>query len=166
MLTRHIVITSLDIGSTNTTSVITGVDGHGQVELMGQGLSSTLGYSGDNITDVRELGATISRCIGDAEEMAEMRSGALVASVGSEHVQLLQGRGGIPLHSGGESSRKSIINRQDIRQFIEKSQGTLFQGVPCLPEEHNQDMSRHLSSPFRILHSPHRGSDCVLPVSR
>lgn len=121
MLTRHIIITSLDIGSSNTTAVIAGVDGHGQVELMGHGLCPTVGYSEDRIGDVRELGATISRCVGEAEEMAEMRSGSLVASVGSEHVRLLQGRGGIPLHNSGEQNRGSLINRQDLKKALENA---------------------------------------------
>ena len=44
MLTRHIIITSLDIGSKNTTAVIAGVDGHGQVELLGTAICPTFGY--------------------------------------------------------------------------------------------------------------------------
>ncbi|MBU0481818.1 MAG: cell division protein FtsA [Proteobacteria bacterium] len=137
MLTRHIIITSLDIGSTNTTAVIAGVDGHGQVELLGHGCCPTVGYSDDTITDVMELGAMIGRCVGAAEEMAEMNSGSLVASVGGEHVRIMQGRGGIPLHQAGDGHKGVLVNRQDLKKALENA-GTIplpsaLQSIHVLP---------------------------------
>ena len=70
MLSRHSLITSVDIGATTTTAVIAEADNHGYVELLGHGQSPTMGFGDDNVNDIRELGGSISASVDAAEEMA------------------------------------------------------------------------------------------------
>jgi cell division protein FtsA len=120
MLTRHTLITSVDIGAATTTAVIAEADNHGYVELLGHGQSPTIGFSDDVVNDIRELGASIAASVEAAEDMAQQRAGSLLVAVGGEHVRILQSRGGIPLHQTGRNSGR-LINRQDIKRAIDNA---------------------------------------------
>ena len=128
MLTRHSLITSVDIGATTTTAVIAEADNHGYVELLGHGQSPTMGFVDDNVNDIRELGASIVASVEAAEDMADQRAGSLLVTIGGEHVRILQSRGGIPLHQAGRNSSR-LINRQDIKKAIDNA------GIVPMPDD-------------------------------
>lgn len=128
MLTRHTTISAVNIGSANTTAVIADVDSHGVMTVLGYGQCQTVGLGNDLITDIRGLGGGIADCVGQAEEMAEIRAGALVMAVGGEHVLIMKSRGGVPLqHGGGRVSR--CIDRLDMKKALENASA-----IPIPPE--------------------------------
>ncbi|MDF1578859.1 MAG: cell division protein FtsA [Desulfurivibrionaceae bacterium] len=120
MFSRHTLITALDIGASSTKAVIAETDCRGYVELLGHGQVATAGQKGDVINDIRELGESIAACVEKAEDMASVRAGSLVVSVGGEHVRIMNSRGGIPLDHG----RGRYINRQDIKKVIDNAGAT------------------------------------------
>lgn len=121
MLTRHTNITTVNVGSANTTAVIAEIDGEGRAGLLGYGQCPSAGLSDDLITDIRELGGVIAECVGQAEEMAKLRSGALVLAIGGEHVRIMNSRGGLVLQPDDGSRRSRNINRQDMKKVLEKA---------------------------------------------
>lgn len=128
MLTRHTTISAVNIGASNTTAVIADVDSKGTMVVLGYGQSKTVGMGNDLITDIRGLGGVIAECIGQAEEMAEVRAGSLVMAVGGEHVLIMKSRGGVALqHGGGRSSRS--IDRLDMNRALENAAA-----IPISPE--------------------------------
>lgn len=146
MLTRRTQITTVDIGASNTTTVIAEVDGYGYVELQGHAQSPTQGFEDDMVNDIRELGDSIAASVEAAEDMAGQRVAALIVSVGGEHVRVLQSRGGVPLQANGKSGRGRVICRQDIKRAIENA-GTVpmsddLQPLNVLPLNFYVDGSR------------------------
>ena len=122
MLSRHTLITSLDIGASSTKVVIAEVDSQGYAELLGHGQTPTLGFKDDVVNDIRELGDTIANSVEMAEEMASQRAGSLVVAIGGEHVRIMQSQGGIPLlHRRGDGGSGRYITRQDIKSAIDNA---------------------------------------------
>ncbi len=121
MFSRHTLITSLDIGASSTKAVIAETDGRGYVEHLGHGQVVTAGLKNDVINDIRALGESIGNCLEQAEEMASVRAGSLVVSIGGEHVRIMESRGGIPLQHGRGDVRGRYINRQDIKKAIDNA---------------------------------------------
>ncbi len=121
MLTRHTNITTVNVGSANTTAVIAEVDNEGRAGLLGYGQCASAGLSDDLITDIRELGRAIAECVGQAEEMAKQSSGPLILAIGGEHVRILNSRDGIALNPGDDEHRSRNITRQDIKKVLEKA---------------------------------------------
>ncbi|MCK4838302.1 MAG: cell division protein FtsA [Desulfobulbaceae bacterium] len=121
MLSRHTLVTSLDIGASSTKAVIAEVDSQGYVELLGHGQTPTYGFKDDVVNDIRELGETIGACVDMAEAMASQRAGSLVVAIGGEHVRIVQSHGGIPLHRGGSRNSSKYISRQDIKNAIDNA---------------------------------------------
>lgn len=120
MLSRHTLVTALDIGASSTKTVIAEVDNQGYVELLGHGQAETRGFKNDIVNDIRELGDSIAASVEIAEEMASQRAGSLVVAIGGEHVRIVQSQGGILLHKG--SSRGSgCITRQDIKNAVDNA---------------------------------------------
>jgi len=121
MLSRHTLITSLDIGASSIKAVIAESDGQGYVELLGHGLVTTNGLKNDVVNDIRELGESIAACVEKAEDMASAHAGSLVVAIGGEHVRIMESRGGIPLHNGRNGGSDRYINRQDIKKAIDNA---------------------------------------------
>jgi len=121
MLARHTLITTLDIGTSNTTAVIAEVDSSGYVELLGHGQCLTAGFEDDRVTDISKLGETIAESVGAAEDMADLRAGSLVISIGGEHARIMQSRGGIPLHHQSMGHQGRSIGQQDIKKAIDNA---------------------------------------------
>ena len=119
MLTRHTTVSAVNIGAANTTAVIVDIDSDGVMAILGYGQCKTEGMANDLITDIRGLGGSISESVSQAEEMAEMRAGALVMAVGGEHVRVMKSRGGVPLQSGGRSARS--VDRGDMKRALENA---------------------------------------------
>jgi cell division protein FtsA len=121
MLSRHTNITTVNVGSANSTAVIAEVDSEGRAGLLGYGQCASAGLSDDQITDIRELSGVIAECVGQAEEMAKLSSGALVLAIGGEHVRILNSRGGLALNPGDDERRSRNITRQDIKKVLDKA---------------------------------------------
>ena len=131
MLNRHTSVSAVNIGASTTTAVITNVDSHGEMTMVGYGKCPTVGMSNDLITDIRGLGGVIAKCLNQAEEMAEMRAGAIVMAVGGEYVQILKSRGGVALHQGGGVRNTRSIDRSDMQTALDNASA-----VPISPELH------------------------------
>ena len=145
MLTRRTQITTVDIGASNTTTVIAEVDGYGYVELLGHAQSATQGFD-DVVNDIRELGSSIAASVEAAEDMANQRATSLVVSIGGEHVRIMQSRGGVPLCQNGKSRGRRCIYRQDVKKAIDNA-GTVplpddLQVLHVLPQNYYVDGSR------------------------
>ncbi|NTV14760.1 MAG: cell division protein FtsA [Desulfobulbaceae bacterium] len=129
MLNRHTSVSAVNIGASTSTAVIADVDSHGEMVLVGYGQCPTVGLSNDLITDIRGLGGAIAECLNQAEEMAEVRAGALIMAVGGEYVQILRSRGGMALHPGGGARNLRAIDRDDMKTALENASA-----VPISPE--------------------------------
>lgn len=129
MLTRHTTISAVNIGASNTTAVIADVDSKGTLTVLGYGQCQTVGMGNDLITDIRGLGGVIAESVGQAEEMAELRAGALVMAIGGEHVLIMKSRGGVPLQNGGNSRASRSIDRFDMKKALENAAA-----IPIPPE--------------------------------
>ncbi len=129
MLTRRTQITTVDIGASNTTTVIAEVDGYGYVELLGHAQIPTHGFEEGTASDIRELGLNIAKSIEAAEDMADQRANSIAVSIGGEHVRIIQSRGGVPLQSKGNSRSGRRIYRNDVRGAIDNA------GTVPLPDD-------------------------------
>ncbi|MBU0675937.1 MAG: cell division protein FtsA [Proteobacteria bacterium] len=121
MLTRHWIISSLDIGSSTTNAIILEVDRQDNFVLVGHGQCQTQGLVHDMVQDIGALSRVIGESVSQAEEMAGVSASGVNISIGGEHVRVLNCRGGIPLPKARTKHRQHIVDNRDIKKAIENA---------------------------------------------
>lgn len=115
------VLASLDIGSAKIRTVIAVVDGsdgdHRIPNVIGVGLSPSLGMRKGHVIDVEELIHNIISSIEDAERMAGVPVNHVFVGMSGSHIESFDSRGVIAI-SGAEITMEDIARVLDAAQAI------------------------------------------------
>ena len=112
------VLTSVDIGSAKIRTVVAVVDGEQDQEIpnvIGVGLSPSLGMRKGHVIDVEELIHNIISSIEDAERMAGVPVNHALVGMSGSHIEAFDSRGVIAI-SGSE------ITNDDVARVLEAAQ--------------------------------------------
>jgi cell division protein FtsA len=115
---RERVIASLDIGSAKIRTVVAVADGQGDREvpnIIGVGLSPSLGIRKGHVIDVEELIHNIISSLEDAERMAGVPVNHVFVGMSGAHIESFDSRGVIAI-SGSE------ISVDDVARVLEAAQ--------------------------------------------
>jgi len=112
------VLASLDIGSSKIRTVVAVVDGesdHQVPNIIGVGISPSLGMRKGNVIDVEELIHNIISSLEDAERMAGVPINHVFVGMSGAHIEAFDSRGVIAI-SGSE------ITTEDVGRVLEAAQ--------------------------------------------
>jgi cell division protein FtsA len=115
---RERVIASLDIGSAKIRTVVAVADGQGDQEIpniIGVGLSPSMGIRKGHVIDVEELIHNIISSLEDAERMAGVPVNHVFVGMSGSHIESFDSRGVIAI-SGAE------ISVDDVARVLEAAQ--------------------------------------------
>lgn len=115
---RERVVASLDVGSAKIRTVVAVVDGgedHSIPNVIGVGLSPSLGIRKGHVIDVEELIHNIIASLEDAERMAGVPVNHVVVGMSGAHIESFDSRGVIAI-SGPE------IRPEDVARVLEAAQ--------------------------------------------
>ena len=120
-MSKERVLASLDIGSAKIRTVIAVVDGtdgdHRIPNIIGVGLSPSLGMRKGHVIDVEELIHNIISSIEDAERMAGVPVNHVFVGMSGSHIESFDSRGVIAI-SGAEITMEDIARVLDAAQAI------------------------------------------------
>lgn len=115
------VLTSLDIGSSKIRTVVAVVDGddpHGSMpNVIGVGLSPSLGMRKGHVIDVEELIHNIISSLEDAERMAGVPINHVYVGMSGAHIEAFDSRGVIAI-SGSEITVDDVARVLDAAQAV------------------------------------------------
>ena len=117
-MSRERVVASLDIGSAKIRTIVAIVDGgdnHAIPNVIGVGLSPSLGMRKGHVIDVEELIHNIIASLEDAERMAGVPVNHVFVGMNGAHIESFDSRGVIAI-SGPE------ISPQDVARVLEAAQ--------------------------------------------
>src|SRR5262245_12114066 len=140
------LITVIDVGSAKTTVVVAEAT-DGALKYRGHGIAESRGTRKGAIVDLEKASSAIRH----AAERAELVSGATiehaVVTIGGSQVRGISSRGGVNL---GQRPRE--INREDVRQAIERARSVVFPAdremLHLLPQEYIVDMQGAIRDPL------------------
>ncbi len=154
MISKHTIISSLDIGSRNIKSVIIDVDSDGVTRIIGHGQAKTEGFEQGVITDVNKISSAILDCVEQAEDKARLNVNSLVVSVAGCNVRTKMKRGGIPIGSSLHTRSRRTITRQDIKKVIKNASvvplSTDLEKLHILPVSYAVDDQKAIRDPVRL----------------
>ena len=121
-MSRERVLTSLDIGSAKIRTVIAVMDSGGSEEhrmlnVIGVGLSPSLGMRKGHVIDVEELIHNIISSLEDAERMAGVPVNHVYVGMSGSHIEAFDSRGVIAI-SGAEITEDDIARVLDAAQAV------------------------------------------------
>lgn len=144
---RERVIASLDIGSAKVRTVVAVVDGERNQEtpnVIGVGLSPSLGIRKGHVIDVEELIHNIISSLEDAERMAGVPINHVFVAMSGAHIESFDSRGVIAI-SGAE------ITQDDIARVLEAAQAVSIPAnrriLHIEPKAYSVDDQRGIKNP-------------------
>lgn len=142
------VLASLDIGSSKIRTVIAVVDGTQQVEripnVIGVGLSPSLGMRKGHVIDVEELIHNIISSLEDAERMAGVPVNHVFVGMSGSHIEAFDSRGVIAI-SGAEITVDDIVRVLDAAQAVSIPQNRRILHIE--PKSYAVDEQRGIKNP-------------------
>jgi cell division protein FtsA len=143
---NHNLLTIIDVGSAKTVVIIAEI-ADGILRYRGHGLAESRGTRKGAIVDLEKAAASIRH----AAERAELVSGATIESavvtVGGPLMRGVSSRGGINL-----GHRPREINREDVRQAVERARSVVFptdrEMLHLLPQEYIVDQQGAIRDPL------------------
>jgi cell division protein FtsA len=146
---RERVLTSLDIGSAKIRTVIAVVDSSGQEEhrmlnVIGVGLSPSLGMRKGHVIDVEELIHNIISSLEDAERMAGIPVNHVYVGMSGSHIEAFDSRGVIAI-SGAEITEDDIARVLDAAQAVSIPQNRRILHIE--PKAYAVDEQRGIKNP-------------------
>ena len=139
----------LDVGSLKT-CVLVGEAGEAGLRYRGHGVADSKGSRKGVIVELDKATASIQRAVEQAESSAQMPIERATLSIGGPHIRGFNSRGGINL-----GSRPREINRDDIRQAVEKARSVSLppdrQTIHLLPQEFIVDEQGSIQDPIGMI---------------
>jgi len=116
-MSKSHIIAGLDIGSSKIRTVIgTLGDNHTQLNIIGVGVSPSMGLRKGRVIDVEEAINSISSSLEDAERMSGEPINHVFLGIGGSHLESLDSKGVIAIPNGNE------ISEADVDRVLEAAQ--------------------------------------------
>lgn len=139
----------LDVGSTKT-CVLVGEATEAGLRYRGHGIADSRGSRKGVIVELDKATASIQRAVEQAEAAAEIPIERATIGIGGPHIRGFNSRGGITL-----SSRPREINRDDVRQAVERARSVSLppdrQTIHLLPQEFIVDEQGSIQDPAGMI---------------
>ncbi len=146
-MSKERVLASLDIGSSKIRTVVAVVDGedtHGMPNVIGVGLSPSLGMRKGHVIDVDELIHNIISSIEDAERMAGVPINHVFVGMSGAHIEAFDSRGVIAVSSAD-------ISYEDIARVLDAAQAVSIPAnrriLHIEPKSYTVDEQRGIKNP-------------------
>ncbi len=108
------IVAAVDIGTTKVCTVIAGVK-EDEINVMGVGVQENAGATKGAIINIAETTEAIRKSVQRAEEMANMKVGAVIASISGKHISGIRGHGVTTL----SHSKQKEITGHDMERAME-----------------------------------------------
>jgi cell division protein FtsA len=148
---RERVVASLDVGSSKIRTIVAIVDGAGEhvvPNVIGVGISPSLGIRKGHVIDVEELIHNIIASLEDAERMAGVPVHHVFVGVSGGHIEAFDSRGVIAI-SGSE------IGTDDVERVLEAAQAISIPPnrriLHIEPKAYAVDEQRHIKNPVGMM---------------
>ncbi len=120
---RMEVLTSLDVGTSKVSCLIAEADEHGNLEMVGHGVSPCLGMRKGAVVDPEQTVSAIEAAVSEAEKQAGYTVGSVYLNVSSDYLSSLPSKG-VWAVAGGEGE----ISLADVRRVVEAAR---LVGIPA-----------------------------------
>src|SRR5579859_2803729 len=142
-------ISILDVGSAKT-CVLVGEVTEAGLRYRGHGIADSRGTRKGVIVELDKATASIEKAVEQAEVVAEMQIEHATVGIAGPHIRGFNSRGGISL-----GSRPREINRDDVRQAVEKARSVSLppdrQTIHLLPQEFIVDEQGSIQDPAGMI---------------
>ncbi len=146
-MSKERVLASLDIGSSKIRTVVAVADGnstHGMPNIIGVGLSPSLGMRKGHVIDVEELIHNIISSLEDAERMAGVPINHVFVGLSGSHIEAFDSRGVIAI-SGTDISMDDVARVLDAAQAVSIPQNRRILHIE--PKAYAVDEQRGIKNP-------------------
>lgn len=148
------IITGLDIGTTNTTVVISELDDDRHVRILGHAKRPSEGIRRGGVINIDAVLHCVTTTIEQAEQMAGQEVGGVVLSIGGQHVEGRNSRGLVPVEQRNRDGQ-SEINQEDVDRVM-KAAGTV--AIPLdreilhvMTQQYSVDDNHEIRNPLGML---------------
>src|SRR5438045_7313249 len=139
----------LDVGTTKTCVLVGEIIDAG-LRYRGHGIADSRGTRKGVIVELDKATASIQKAVEQAEAATEMQIEHATVGIGGPHIRGFNSRGGIAL-----GSRPREINRDDVRQAVEKARSVSLppdrQTIHLLPQEFIVDEQGSIQDPAGMI---------------
>jgi cell division protein FtsA len=113
------IITSLDIGTTKITCIISHLDSKGRLNVLGVGVSPSTGLKKGVVINIEKTVNSIRKAVEEAKRLAGVDVDSVWVGITGDHIQSVRSNGIIPIsHKGREIKEIDIIRAIDVAQAI------------------------------------------------
>jgi len=114
-MNKEDLISVLDIGTTKNCVLVSQKD-EGGYQIVGFGISQSLGMKKGTVTDINKLTSSISNTIKNAEKMCGTKLKSVSIGITGEHINSVVNRAEVEV-----SSKDRVITKRDINRVIESA---------------------------------------------
>ncbi|CAN5890562.1 cell division protein FtsA [soil metagenome] len=104
----------VDIGTTKICAVVASATEHGQVNVLGVGITESEGLNRGVVVNIDKTVAAVKQAVGEAERMAGVETRSVVVGIAGDHIQSFQSRGVITT-----TGRDGEITPSDVQRLLE-----------------------------------------------
>jgi cell division protein FtsA len=108
------VVAGLDVGTTKTCCVIAECPASGPIEIIGSGLAPSKGLRKGVVVNIDSTVESVRQAVGEAEQMAGVEIGAVLAGVAGGHIRGINSRGVVAV-----SGKHREVSQADIDRALE-----------------------------------------------
>ena len=114
---REGAIVGLDVGTSKVAAVIGEIDDKNQVEIIGVGISPSIGLRKGIIVDLESTTNSIRRAISSAETLAGLKVESVIAGVAGEHIKGSNHHGVVSI----PNRRSRFVSESDVKRVINQA---------------------------------------------
>jgi cell division protein FtsA len=140
------LLTAIDLGSAKTCVLVAELTQEG-LRYRGHGIADSRGMRKGVIVDLEKAVTGVQKAVEEAEKVTQVPVEQAVTGIAGPHIRGVNSQGGISL---GPRARE--INREDVRQAVEKARGIALpadrQPLHLLPQEYMVDEQTGIQDPL------------------
>lgn len=144
-------IVGIDVGTTNTTTVVARPEKSGKFRVIGVGSSSSVGVRRGAIVDVEAAAASLRRSVHEASKASGVSIKSAIVGVGGAHMNAFSLRGAIAV-----SRADGEITEDDVRRVVHAAEGMVPRNpnreiIHVIPREYRVDGEGGVTDPVGMV---------------
>ncbi len=149
MVKKDNLIVGVDIGTTKICTIIGEIDGQGDIDIIGLGLSPSRGLRKGVVIDLESTVESIKKSVHEAEVMAGVDADAAYVGIAGGHIKGINSRGVIAV-----SGKNREITQTDIDRVIDAARAVALpmdrEVIHVLPQEYIIDNQDRIKQPLGL----------------
>lgn len=146
------MIVGLDLGTTKVTTIIAEVDENGQANVVGVGHRAAQGMQRGVVINIEKTVEAIKGSVEDAERMAGVQVGGVIAGIAGDHIRSINSKGVIAISRSSQRDRTGEIEQRDVERVVEAAKAVNLpmdrEVLHVLPQEFAVDDQKHIKEPI------------------